>query len=436
MDLFSTKAAEVGLDLVYLIDNRIPIQLEGDSLRLRQILVNLIGNALKFTEKGEVFVGITLVERRNETLQLEFEVKDSGIGIPANKKDRLFHAFTQVDSSTTRKYGGTGLGLVICQRLIKLMGGDIFVESEEGKGSSFKFNILCKESQQESSRHYANTNLQSIGNKDILIIDDNETNLRILRLQLEQWNLKVTSAQSGAEALSILSVNKKFDLIITDMQMPEMDGVNLCQKIKTIIPNAKVILLSSIGDETQNMFPGLFSHILVKPVKQQNLLKVVQVELRNEGSDQKSETAGMKKAAEAPANLLSDKFAESNPLDILIAEDNIINQKLIIRVLNKLGYQPDLANHGEEVLEMLAKKPYDLIFMDVQMPVMDGLEATRRVRLDFKTQPLIVAMTANAMTEDKENCLKAGMDDYISKPVQLDVLVKLLEEKSSIVQKA
>jgi signal transduction histidine kinase/CheY-like chemotaxis protein/ligand-binding sensor domain-containing protein len=420
MDIFSTKAAQKGLDLVYQIDYQIPAQIVGDSHRLRQILLNLIGNAMKFTERGEIFVGIDLLTNKNEQLELAFQIRDTGIGIPQDKLSRLFQAFSQVDSSTTRKYGGTGLGLVIAQRLVELMGGSIGVESQPGVGTSFSFTIKALASQ-ESVRQYANANMVGNEGKKVLVVDDNATNLTILKTQLEQWKLVPTLASSGAQALLILN-QQKFDLVITDMQMPDMDGVQLTQRIKANHTGLPVILLSSIGDESKTKYPTLFSSVLNKPVKQQHFRKVLHSVFRMEGESTPQDEQKSKQ-------VLSADFAEKYPLRILIAEDNIVNQKLIIRVLNKLGYQQiEVANNGLEAVEKFSDQYYDVILMDVQMPEMDGLEATRLIRLKQYQQPVIISMTANAMQGDREECMKAGMDDYITKPVKFETLIGVFEK--------
>ena len=426
MDIFSTKASHKGLDLVYQIDYQIPAQIVGDSHRLRQVLLNLIGNAMKFTERGEIFVGIDLLASNNDKLELAFQIRDTGIGIPQDKLSRLFQAFSQVDSSTTRKYGGTGLGLVIAQRLVELMEGSIAVESQQGVGTSFSFTIKVLTSQ-ESIRQYVNTHVIGNEGKKVLVVDDNATNLAILKIQLEQWKLAPTLASSGAEALEILT-REKFDLVITDMQMPDMDGVQLTQQIKAEHVPIPVILLSSIGDESKKKHPGLFSAVLNKPVKQQQFRRVLHAVFRPEGESVPLEEQKSKQ-------VLSADFAKLYPLRILIAEDNPTNQKLIIRVLNKLGYQQiEIARNGLEVVEKFDEQFYDVILMDVQMPEMDGLEATRLIRQKQYHQPVIISMTANAMQGDREECMKAGMDDYISKPVKFETLVGIFEKWGSAIK--
>ena len=420
MDLMAGKAVEQGLDLVYQIDQDVPVQLNGDALRLRQILINLVNNALKFTHKGEVFVKISLVELKEGNVELAFDVRDTGIGISEDKLSRLFVAFSQVDSSTTRKYGGTGLGLAISERLIKLMGGTIHVTSTPGKGSTFSFTIKSKVGG-NARKQYANFNTTVNASKRILIVDDNETNLTILRSQLELWGFIPAIASSGEQGLELLSADQPYHLIITDMQMPGMDGVKFAKAAKEAQPGIPIILLSSIGDETQNKYPGLFNALLTKPVKQNHLFKVIQTELNHD------ELQGDEPPAPS-ARILSEEFARKYPLDILLAEDHLINQKLAMRILNKLGYEPEIANNGIEVLESMKRKRFDVILMDVRMPEMDGIEATRVIRAGIYHQPMIIAVTANALPEDREECINAGMDDYISKPFKLDLLVEILEE--------
>lgn len=420
MDLFSVKAAEKNLDLIYQIDPQIPAQIIADGMRLRQILINLVANATKFTDKGEIFINVKLVNQNSQLLEIGFEIKDTGIGIPADKLSRLFKAFSQVDSSTTRKYGGTGLGLVISARLVDLMGGEISVQSKEGEGTVFSFTVKC-EAGNQPIKNSVNNSLIDCEGKKILIIDDNKTNLRILKTQLEHWNLSVITAMSGREALFILNQNSHFDLVITDMQMPEMSGVDLAINIKDLKNELPIILLSSIGDETKKKYSDLFAAILTKPVKQSQLFKVVQAELKRFSEPLYS--------AQQPAStLLSKDFALNHPLEILIVEDNLINQKLILKILSKLGYTVDLANHGQEALDRLREKNYEVILMDMQMPVLDGIETTQIIRRDLHNQPIIIALTANALSEDREKCLNAGMDDYLSKPINIEELLKALKK--------
>ena len=415
MDMFAGRAATLGLDLVYQIDHDIPMQLLADSMRLKQVLINLIGNAVKFTQQGEVFLHVKFKSSHPEALELAFEVKDSGIGIPQDKLSKLFKAFSQVDSSTTRKYGGTGLGLAISERLVNLMGGSLHAESEMGAGTSFCFTITAEVSRQVIRTHIP-WNMAGQEGKKVLVVDDNDTNRRILQIQLEHWKLNAVMASSGKEAMKLLK-EQAFDLIVSDMQMPGMDGVELATLVKANYAHTPIVLLSSIGDETKAKYPDLFSAILTKPAKLQNLCRVMHQALNNA-----QETVTI----QPPQTLLYPGFAHKHPLNILIAEDNSINQKLIVRILNKLGYNPAVAQNGVEVITMLEVNHYDVILMDVQMPEMDGHEATQLIRSSPVQQPVIIAMTANAMQEDKDECLRVGMDDYLSKPLNIEALLSIL----------
>jgi CheY-like chemotaxis protein len=424
LDIFALRASQLNLDLIYQIHHKVPSQIIGDSLRLRQVLINLIGNAIKFTEQGEIFIEVKPVKILEDgDIELSFLVQDTGIGIAADKIERLFKAFSQVDSSTTRRYGGTGLGLVISEKLVGLMGGGIQVESEPGKGTAFTFTIHTSPSA-EPVRTYVYNNLAGLENKKILLVDDNTTNLRILKDQLEQWEQKPDLATSGKQALQILQQPAGFDLVITDMQMPDMDGVELAQKIRILYPALPIILLSSIGDESYKQYPGLFESILTKPIKQNILYSLVLNELKKRNSIVTKKLNGELKNNE----IVSEEFSNQYPITILVAEDNVINQKVASKILNKLGYHPDIAQDGYQALEMTEEKAYDLILMDVQMPELDGLEATKMIRNRGGKQPVIIALTANAMKGDKEEFLGIGMDDYISKPTTIQNLVAIIKK--------
>jgi signal transduction histidine kinase/ligand-binding sensor domain-containing protein/DNA-binding response OmpR family regulator len=416
LDLFAGKAAKI--DLVYQIDSSVPPQIIGDQLRLRQILINLVSNAMKFTKTGEVFISVNVESREDNDVVLLFKILDTGIGIPEDKLNKLFKAFSQVDSSTTRKYGGTGLGLAISEKLVKLMGGEIDVESKVGVGTTFSFTIKTKVGVQ-TKRNYVQLNVEDITNKHVLVVDDNPTNRSILETQLKQWDLVPVMAESGEQALIILSLKQPVDLVITDMNMPGMDGIELAQAIKQTHPDLPMILLSS-GHEQSKYSDNLFEAILIKPTKQL-VLQTHVIELLNTHNRLVKEVA-------APKSPFSTEFAMKYPMSILIAEDNLINQKLATHILSKLGYPADIANNGREAANAVMNQRYDLVLMDVQMPEMDGLEATRFIREHAEQQPVIIATTANAMSDDRQICLSAGMDDYLAKPMKLQDIMEMLEK--------
>jgi signal transduction histidine kinase/DNA-binding response OmpR family regulator len=414
-DLFSEAAAKKQLELLYRIDPKVPVHLIGDQLRVRQVLLNLISNAIKFTSKGGILIEIGLVERENNKLNISFKITDTGTGIAKDKLPRLFKAFSQVDTSTTRKHGGTGLGLVICERLVELMGGQIAIESEQGKGTVINFNIKSTAGKTAAGQS-AVQNLAGAEGKRILLIDRNQTTLAVLEDQFKQWGLNAVCASSANEALKYFT-GGKFHLVICGTHIPGTDTLELNQAIKKIDPSVPIILTCSIIEKNKNH--DKFAKILLKPIKQQQLYNIIQTELTN-NKPVVSDTA--------TASLLSEQFAKKFPMSILIAEDNLINQKLITKVINKLGYQPQVVNNGNQVLETMEKESFDIILMDVQMPEMDGLETTRIIRKQAARQPLIIAMTASAMAEDKAECLDAGMNYFISKPISIQDLVAVLEK--------
>jgi len=415
MDLFALQASRKNIDLVYQIEADLPDFLIGDSSRLKQILTNLINNALKFTAKGEVFVHVfKIADAEDGTVEIGFRVKDTGIGIREDKISNLFKAFSQLDSSINRNYGGTGLGLVICERLIKLMNGNIRVESTPGKGSMFSFNIKVRMSGKAPEKCNEIADLENIEGKKILIVDDNHTNLLILKNYLEQWKLIPVLASSVQQALAILADDQRLELVITDMEMPDEDGVVLAQAVKKGKNPLPVFLLSSAGDDSRIRFSDLFSGILTKPVKKANLFKGIYSIL----TSRKNITV----AAAADTKVLNEIFASEYPLEILVAEDNAMNQKLIRSILKRMGYEIQISENGIDVMEKLSASAFDVILMDVQMPEMDGLEATVMIRKKYGQVPYIIALTANAMQEDRNRCLSIGMDDYISKPIRLEVI--------------
>lgn len=437
--IVASKAAEKNLELAYLINAPTPTAILGDITRLRQILVNLLNNAIKFTSEGEVvvYVSATLIENQlleaqvNSDLlvvadatsyQLQFDIKDTGIGIPPDKLERLFKSFSQVDASTTRKFGGTGLGLAICKQLSELMGGTIWVNSEMGQGSTFSFTVLAPEIPGYESPQ-VDSNVQLAG-KQLLIVDDNATNREVLSLQAQSWGMLTCAVKSGIKALEWLQRGVEFDLAILDMQMPEMDGVTLAQKIREQ-PNGKslpLVVLSSLGQEDIRARAGdlYFSAILNKPVQQHQLQTILAQVLGNP-------LVKVEQTPDTPAP--STTLGEHHPLRILLAEDMVVNQKVALLTLRQLGYRADVANNGLEVIAALKRQPYDVVLMDVQMPEMDGLTATQEVcqRWSPTERPHIIAMTANAMQGDREMCLDAGMDAYITKPIRVPDLMDVLK---------
>jgi two-component system, sensor histidine kinase and response regulator len=424
LDIFSTRAAQTGIELLYQIDTGVPTYIKGDDLRLRQIITNLVGNAIKFTEEGEIFISVRILARdEDEHLTLGFEVRDTGIGIPLDKQARLFKAFSQIDSSTTRKYGGTGLGLAISEQLVKLMGGSIQVQSEPGVGSTFYFTINTRAGVRTEIPAVA-TDLAAHAGKRLLIVDDNLTNRTILKDQLEQWNLTATLAASGVEALNILSADSRYDLVLTDMQMPFMDGVRLSETIRERHPRLPIILLSSIGDEYNKNYKNLFSAIMTKPIKQQAMYRHILSGLEHRPWSVSGDGAASSRLPEQRGQMAAEL-----PMQILIAEDNVINQQVIQYILQKLGYTPTIVQTGREAVDTAASGDFDIILMDLQMPEMDGLEATRMIRRhNADRQPVIIALTANAMEGDEEECLEAGMNDYLGKPVKLEEVIDKLQK--------
>jgi two-component system sensor histidine kinase/response regulator len=426
LDIFSARAARTGIELLYQVERKVPVCIRGDDLRLRQVLTNLVGNAIKFTEKGEIFIGVRLIETGADgALTLGFEVRDTGIGIPGEKQQRLFKAFSQVDSSTTRKYGGSGLGLAISEQLVRLMGGTIGVKSEPGAGSTFSFMINTRAGVQADVPASVN-GMSAHAGKKVLIVDDNLTNRTILKNQMEYWRLEPVLAASGVEALDILSNDNDYDLILTDMQMPVMDGIRLSQSIRDKYPIIPIILLSSIGDELKKNNQQLFDAVMTKPIKQQVMYRHILSGLERRG--RVTSDNGMSQPK------VQGKFASDFPLRIMVAEDNVINQQVILYILQKLGYEPAIVENGRHAFEAVTSAagsiatpgttPFDIILMDLQMPEMDGLEATRLIRsATLHHQPVIIALTANTMEGDEEECRNAGMDDYLGKPVKLEEVI-------------
>ncbi len=437
----AAKAYEKDLELAVYIDPEIPSNVFGDPGRLRQIITNLVGNALKFTHEGEIVLQVNLNSISEDQMDLLFSVRDTGIGIPKDKQELIFKEFTQADGSTTRKYGGTGLGLSISRKLAKMMGGNLWVESEPGKGSTFFFNVLLKPS--KNKRKPKILDISEIEDLHILIVDDNKTNRFILNQILTNWNFRPEECSNGKDAITKLkeAARKKdpFPVVLLDMQMPGMDGEETAKRIleDPEIKDTNIIILTSLGQRGDAAYLKSLGckAYLVKPVKQSHLfntiVNVLQMEKEanlNTDGDQNSEPEII------TAHVIEEQIR--NGVRILLAEDNLINQKVARKILQKKNYSVDVVNNGKEAVKAALRQHYDIILMDVQMPVMDGYEATQKLRqkLSPKEHIPIIAMTAHAMKGDREKCLMAGMDDYISKPIKPDDLYAMLEKWTKKIQ--
>ena len=435
LDLLGSKAGEKQIDLAYQIEEGVPLNVLGDVTRIRQVLVNLVGNAVKFTDKGEIVTHIKVLSTPENSdnpttpWQLHFSVRDTGIGIPPERLSKLFSPFVQADASTARHFGGTGLGLSISRRLVELMGGKMWAESTPGNGSTFQF-ILPFQSAPQTSVSVLDHKQPQLTNVRLLIVDDNPTNCRILSLQSGKWGMLPRTASTGQQALAWLKQGDQYDLAILDMQMPGMDGLMLASEIRRLpqCANLPLVLLTSMGvrpDSPEFMNAG-FATCLTKPIKPaqlfESLIRVV---------------SGMRTAPAAKAApKLDPKLSARLPLRVLLCDDNLINQKVATRLLSQMGYSATVAGNGLEALKAIDATPFDFIFMDVMMPEMDGIEATQEIRRrqqdraknkNFKSPMIIVAMTASAMPGDKEKCLAAGMDDYLSKPVRPEDVRSVIE---------
>jgi len=426
------KAHEKGLEFICAADPKVPSLLRGDPGRLRQILTNLAGNAIKFTHKGEVVVRVAVESETHQGVLLRFFIKDTGIGIQKEKLGILFKKFTQADTSTTRQYGGTGLGLAISKQLAELMGGQVGVDSEEGAGSNFWFTAYLEK--QADCINKEISPLSDLKNTRVLIVDDNATNREILNIRLTSWGMRATSVHSGPAALLLLlqAVEKKdpYPLAVIDRQMPDMDGETLGRKIKSDerLSETRMVMLTSLGTrgDAQHFSNIGFSACLTKPVRHPELNGALCMALRHpEGTGQTTASIITHDTAQERVNRFNGRKAR-----VLVAEDNIANQQFALILLKKFGLTADAVANGAEAVKSLETIPYDLVLMDMQMPEMNGLDATRKIRnlnaSDCNYDIPIVAMTANAMQGDREKCLSAGMNDYISKPVRPEALAKIL----------
>jgi len=435
LDLLAANAAQKGLDLVSHMDDDVPEMVVGDVTRVRQILVNLIGNAVKFTHKGEVAVHVKHARGEGETdtpatdyglpVLLQFAVRDTGIGIPDDKVDQLFKSFSQVDASTTRHYGGTGLGLAISKNLAQLMGGTMWVTSVAGKGSTFLFTI----SVQPAPAARAADAPAPLKGLTTLLVEKNMTQRHALATLFARWGLSVKECGGAAEAIEWMQGGGRFQLGVIDRHLPEINGLQLGKEVRRFggLEQVPLVLFTSLADrkDDQESTGGNFAVCLAKPVKHAQLRDALVRAVTGVSADSKA-------AAAKPAEgTLADRY----PIRFLLAEDNAVNQKVALRLLQQFGYLADVAHNGAEAVSAVSTRPYDIIFMDVQMPEMDGLQATRRIR-EFEQAPgagrmqrhVIIAMTANAMVGDRERCMAAGMDDYLPKPVRPDALRTMIEK--------
>ena len=419
LDIVAPRAWEKELELGCLIDEAAPAGIVGDEARLRQVLLNLLSNAVKFTERGEVVV-VVVVEAEETgagSYRLDLAVRDTGIGIPPDRMDRLFTSFSQVDASTTRRFGGTGLGLAISKRLVELMGGTIEVESEQRKGSTFRISLPVAAAD-VPARIPLEDGLPHLAGKRILVVDDNATNREIVTRHARSWGMEPVAVDGSAAALELIEQGERFDVAVLDMMMPEMDGLALAGEIRQRRGESELplLLLTSLGRLPQPQAGGVFSAQLAKPLKASQLYNtLLQLLTGSTGGEEAIETMTVGKRARSA-------------LRILLAEDNAMNQKVALRLLEQLGYRADVATNGLEAIEALERQPYDVVLMDVQMPELDGLDATRRIceRWPAETRPHIIAMTANALPEDREACFAAGMNDYVAKPIRAEELAAAL----------
>ncbi|MGD0745077.1 MAG: response regulator [Verrucomicrobiota bacterium] len=424
LDLLARSAFEKKLDLVYQMDDDVPATIEGDSLRLRQVLTNLLSNAVKFTENGDILVRLKLLSSKmdesqnRELLHLHFSVRDTGIGIQPDRLARLFKPFMQADATTAQRYGGTGLGLAISKRLVEFMGGKMWAESVPGKGSTFHFTANAR-AEPNATPSVLNARHPRLADLRVLIVDDNATSCQALAEQTARWGMLSRIAENPRAALDLLRGGETFDFGILDLNMPGMDGVALAAEIHKSPAGAMMplVLLAPVGQhsETPSETHLIFGHTVAKPVKPAQLCEVLVRALLG------SKVAAPPASPPKPNPLLVERI----PMRILLCDDNAINQKVAARILQQLGYQPGLAGNGREALDALDRQPYDLILMDVMMPEMDGLEATRLIRErqkcgapNYSSRIVIVALTAHAMQGDREKCLAAGMDDYLAKPIR------------------
>lgn len=419
IDLFAQDALQKGIELGYLIDANVPAVIKGDATRVRQILINLLANAIKYTQFGEVSIQVSRPEEASP-FTLQFSVRDTGIGVPNNFLNSIFDSFTQVDSSSTRSTGGTGLGLAICQRLSSLMGGRIWVESEEGKGSTFHFTIAAMEALRQDRAQQSRLSINFNGNRALIVIP-NETSRKFVATLCRSWGMQIHIAPSARIALSLVeNKSAQYDILILDEQLPDINNISYASVMHRKAQHIPILLLTPLSLRDSSLPRGV-TKMVYKPIKQSNLAVGIK------------ECLNTIQQPIVPAPARSSRFindlGERHPLQILLAEDNEINQKLAKLFFSRLGYEADVASNGYEVLTALSKKMYDVIFMDVHMPEMDGLTATRYIlrRAGTGLRPHIIAMTASVTQQDRKRCAEAGMDGFISKPINLNELMSALQ---------
>jgi len=422
-DLYAIQADQRNIDLVYWIDENVPHMVMVDATRLRQILVNLISNAVKFTDHGEIYVEVSKASEKDGKVELLFSVRDTGIGIPSDRIHKLFMPFSQVDSSPTRKYGGSGLGLAMCARAVALLGGNIWVESKYAEGSTFSFTIKVTEYSHDSQEQNLCPPLIH-KTKKVFVVDDNRPSRQILENLLREWGFIVQSAATLKEGLSMIRDQGPFDIVIAEQTPLDFSGMQFKADIHEAngTTNVAFILLAFRGNRNQIVrTKNDILQVVLKPIRHQVLYNALAAVLKQlTGVPQSSSSVGVS----------PEKRSMLPPMNILIAEDNSINQKLIVRILKILGEEVDKANNGLEALNAALNKKYDIILMDIQMPEMDGYEATRRIRSDVSkaNQPVIIAMTANTLQGDREKCMEAGMNDYMSKPILIDEVARVIKK--------
>ncbi|MDF1666965.1 MAG: response regulator, partial [Planctomycetota bacterium] len=434
IDLMSPQAMDKGVELILNYPRNLPRIVIGDVVRIRQLILNLVSNAIKFTEDGHVFTRVEILESNDSQARLNFLIEDTGIGLSDEAMAQIFGSFTQADQSTTRKFGGTGLGLTICKKLAELMGGTIKVESQLGKGSTFSFALTLDYGTQVPQQSHEKLKTSGLKNLKVLVVDDNDVNRAVLEGYLNNWNFKCESVSNGAEALQRLQIasdnDAPFDFALLDFDMPQMNGLTLGSTIaeSSDLSKTRLVMLSSVihQQKSREFLAAGFSAYVTKPIRQSRLFDTL-MDLWSESQKSLDDSPG---SLETRLKKLRDSVPH---LEVLLAEDNHINQRVAVHMLEGIGQKVTIADNGRIALEKLDEKTFDLIFMDCRMPELDGYETTRQIRRhDVHSKIPIIAMTANATTKDRERCLSAGMDDYLSKPVIQADLVQILQKWTKI----